>query len=157
VHRDIKPQNMLIIPETGELKIMDFGIARGQTVKGGTESQSGLTTAGTVMGTPDYMAPEQAQGMPADFRSDIYSLGIVLFEVFAGRLPFQADTAMKVVLAQIQTPPPAARRVNPKVPADLEAVILRCMQKDPGSRYQTVSALLDALSALSTRVDASAA
>jgi serine/threonine-protein kinase len=86
VHRDIKPQNMLILPETGELKIMDFGIARVSEVKGG--EASGLTTAGTVMGTPDYMPPEQAQGRPADFRSDIYSLGVVLFEMFTGSLPF---------------------------------------------------------------------
>ncbi len=89
VHRDIKPQNMLILPETGDLKIMDFGIARVQAVKAG---EAGLTTAGTVMGTPDYMSPEQAQGLPADFRSDIYSLGIVLFEVFTGALPFPGDT-----------------------------------------------------------------
>src|SRR6185503_13099190 len=79
VHRDIKPQNMLILPETGELKIMDFGIARTSTVEPGS---SGLTTAGTVMGTPDYMPPEQAQGSPADFRSDIYSLAVVFFETF---------------------------------------------------------------------------
>ena len=82
MHRDIKPQNMLILPgDARELKIMDFGIAR---VSVGGAGRPGLTTAGTVMGTPDYMPPEQAQGRPADFRSDIYSLGVVLFEIFTG-------------------------------------------------------------------------
>jgi eukaryotic-like serine/threonine-protein kinase len=81
VHRDIKPQNMLIIPETGDLKIMDFGIARVSEMKA---DAAGLTSTGTVMGTPDYMPPEQAQGQPADFRSDIYSLGIVFYEIFTG-------------------------------------------------------------------------
>ena len=86
VHRDIKPQNMLILPETGDLKIMDFGIARVSEMKAGT-AQSDLTTAGVVMGTPDYIPPEQAQGSPADFRSDIYSLSVVLYEVFTGSFP----------------------------------------------------------------------
>jgi serine/threonine-protein kinase len=159
VHRDIKPQNMLIIPETGELKIMDFGIAHGHAIKdGGTgASGGGLTTAGTVMGTPDYMAPEQAQGLPADFRSDIYSLGVVLFEVFTGKLPFQGETPMKTVLMHIQQAPPAPRSLNPRIPAELETAILRSLSKDPGARYQNVGALLDALSALSQRVDATAA
>jgi serine/threonine protein kinase len=74
-----------------------------------------------VMGTPDYMPPEQAQGEPADFRSDIYSLGVVLFESFTGHLPFTGDTIMKIVLAHIQNPPPRPRSVNPRIPADLEA------------------------------------
>ena len=121
VHRDIKPQNMLILPETGDLKIMDFGIARVSEMKAGTGRRSGLTTAGTVMGTPDYMPPEQAQGSPADFRSDIYSLAVVLYEVFTGRLPFTADTIMKVVLAHIRNPPPPPRTVNDHIPAALEA------------------------------------
>ena len=86
VHRDIKPQNMLILPETGELKIMDFGIAR--RLRGARRRPRASPPAGTVMGTPDYMPPEQAQGQPADFRSDIYSLGVVLFEIFTGKLPF---------------------------------------------------------------------
>src|SRR5438552_11905621 len=104
VHRDIKPQNVLILPETGDLKIMDFGIARVSEMKAGA---AGLTSTGTVMGTPDYMPPEQAQGQPADFRSDIYSLGIVFYEIFTGHLPFSGDTVMAVVLAHIQRPAPA--------------------------------------------------
>jgi serine/threonine-protein kinase len=154
VHRDIKPQNMLILPETGELKIMDFGIARSATVKPG---QSGLTTAGTVMGTPDYIPPEQAQGGAADFRSDIYSLGVVLFETFTGRLPFDGDSVMKIVMAHIQTPPPPPRRLNPRVPPELEAVILRCMAKDPAQRYAKVSDLLKDLTAISSQTGEAAA
>jgi serine/threonine-protein kinase len=148
VHRDIKPQNMLILPETGDLKIMDFGIARVQAVKAG---EAGLTTAGTVMGTPDYMSPEQAQGLPADFRSDIYSLGIVLFEVFTGALPFGGDTLMQIVLSHIRNPPPAPRSVNPRVPERLEAIILRAIEKDPAQRYQTVGDLLDDLDVVSSQ------
>jgi HAMP domain-containing protein len=155
VHRDIKPQNMLILPETGDLKIMDFGIARVQAVKPGAEA--GLTTAGTVMGTPDYMSPEQAQGLPADFRSDIYSLGIVLFEVFTGALPFTGDTLMQIVLSHIRNPPPAPRSVNPQVPERLEAVILKSIDKDPARRYQTVGDLLDDLDEVSAQVGSSAA
>jgi serine/threonine-protein kinase len=151
VHRDIKPQNMLIIPESGELKIMDFGIARVSTV--GPEA-SGLTTAGTVMGTPDYMPPEQAQGRPADFRSDLYSLGAVLFEAFTGKLPFGGDTAMAVVMAHIQSPPPKPRSLNPKLPAELEAAILRCLEKDPARRWQTADQLLEALSTISSKAEA---
>jgi serine/threonine-protein kinase len=154
VHRDIKPQNMLIIPETGDLKIMDFGIARVSEMKAG---DAGLTSTGTVMGTPDYMPPEQAQGHPADFRSDIYSLGVVFYEIFTGRLPFNGDTVMAVVLAHIQKPPSPPRQANPGIPAELEAVILRCMAKAPEKRYQRVEDLLEQLTTISTRLDTSAA
>jgi serine/threonine-protein kinase len=155
VHRDIKPQNMLIIPESGELKIMDFGIARVSEMKGGVAA-AGLTTTGTVMGTPDYMPPEQAQGRPADFRSDIYSLGVVLFEIFTGALPFDADSVMAVVLKHIQQPPPRPRQVNPRLPPELEAIILRCLEKDPARRYQHVAELLKELRAVSAREEAAA-
>jgi len=156
VHRDIKPQNMLILPETGDLKIMDFGIARVSEMKAGTAA-SDLTTAGVVMGTPDYIPPEQAQGAPADFRSDIYSLSVVLFEVFTGRLPFTADTIMKVVLAHIRNPPPSPRSVNDHIPASLEAVILRGMQKEPADRYQSVEELARDLDEVSSGYTADAA
>jgi eukaryotic-like serine/threonine-protein kinase len=158
VHRDIKPQNMLILPETGDLKVMDFGIARVSEVKAGMAAgASGLTTAGVVMGTPDYMPPEQAQGTPADYRSDIYSLAVVLYEVFTGRLPFTADTAMKVVLAHIRNPPPPPRTVNDRIPPALEAVILRGLQKDPAMRYQTVSDMTRDLDEVSSGIDAATA
>jgi serine/threonine-protein kinase len=152
VHRDIKPQNILILPETGDLKIMDFGIARVSEMQAGA---SGLTTAGTVMGTPDYIPPEQAQGNPADFRSDIYSLGVVLFEIFTGAMPFTGDTVMSVVLGHIQKPPPPPRSLNPKLPPELEAIILRCLEKQPGRRYQSVEDLLKDLVEVS--VESSAA
>ena len=155
VHRDIKPQNMLILPETGELKIMDFGIARVSEVKGGVAA-AGLTTTGTVMGTPDYMPPEQAQGRAADFRSDIYSLGVVLFELFTGELPFDGDSVMAVVLKHIQEPPPRPRALNGRLPEELEAIILRCLEKDPAKRYQRVTELLVELRSVSARDEAAA-
>jgi HAMP domain-containing protein/predicted Ser/Thr protein kinase len=158
VHRDIKPQNMLILPETGDLKIMDFGIARVSDMKAGNAAgASGLTTAGTVMGTPDYIPPEQAQGSPADFRSDIYSLSVVLYEVFTGRLPFTADTIMKVVLAHIRNAPPPPRTVNDHIPSELEAVILRGLQKEPAARYQSVEEMARDLDEVSSGYAATAA
>jgi eukaryotic-like serine/threonine-protein kinase len=154
VHRDIKPQNMLILPETGELKIMDFGIARVSEMKG---AAAGLTSTGMVMGTPDYMPPEQAQGKSADFRSDIYSLGVVLYEIFTGRLPFDGASAMEVVVAHIQKAPVPPRTLTPALPAELDAVILRCLEKSPERRYARVADLLDRLSSLSSRLEATAA
>jgi eukaryotic-like serine/threonine-protein kinase len=158
VHRDIKPQNMLILPETGDLKIMDFGIARVSEMKAGTApGASGLTTAGTVMGTPDYIPPEQAQGMPADFRSDIYSLAVVLYEVFTGRLPFNGDTVMQIVLAHIRNPPPPPRTVNDHIPVALENVILRGLRKEPAERYQSVEEMARDLDEVSSGYAATAA
>jgi serine/threonine-protein kinase len=153
VHRDIKPLNMLILPESGELKIMDFGISRRTEVDPAT---SGLTTAGTVMGTPDYMPPEQAQGKPADFRSDLYSLAVVFFEIFTGKLPFKGENPMAVVVAHIQQPPPKPRSVNPKLAPELEGLILKGLAKDPAKRWQTSEELLEALSALSAKSGAAA-
>jgi len=145
IHRDIKPQN-IIIEATGGLKIMDFGIAR-------LKEERGMTAEGTVVGTPDYMSPEQARGQTLDFRSDIYSTGVVLYEVFTGTLPFDGDTPLAVVLKHIQDNPPSPQARNPRIDPRVSQIILKCMQKDPKNRYQTVDELYEAL----TRVTAQAA
>ncbi len=152
IHRDIKPQNMLIIPETGDLKIMDFGIATVSNVKDENKpNDSGITGAGVVLGTPDYLPPELGRGQQADFRSDIYCMGVVLFELFCGRLPFTGESPMQIVVHHIQTPPPLPKSIKPNLPEDLQAIILRCLEKDPGKRFQTVEALTEALNAISER------
>jgi serine/threonine-protein kinase len=145
IHRDIKPQNIIIEP-TGGLKIMDFGIAR-------LTQERGMTVTGTVVGTPDYMSPEQARGMTLDFRSDIYSTGVMLYEMFTGTLPFEGDSPVAVVLKHVQEKPPAPQAKNPKIDQKISAIILKCMEKDPGNRYQTVNDLYEAL----TKVTAVAA
>jgi serine/threonine-protein kinase len=154
IHRDIKPQNMLILPESGDLKVMDFGIARVSNMKEETPADSGLTGAGMVMGTPDYLPPELGRGQAADFRSDLYSLGVVIFEVFTGQLPFDGGTPMQTIIHHIQTPPPAPRSINPAISPELETVILRCLEKDPARRFQKVDELAAALSSLSERAAA---
>jgi eukaryotic-like serine/threonine-protein kinase len=145
IHRDIKPQNILIEP-AGGLKIMDFGIAR-------LKEERGMTAEGTVVGTPDYMSPEQARGHVLDFRSDIYSTGVVLYEVFTGTLPFDGDSPLAVVLKHIQESPPSPQARNPRIDPRISQIILKCMQKDAKDRYQTVNDLYEAL----TRVTAQAA
>jgi HAMP domain-containing protein len=137
IHRDIKPQNIIIEP-TGGLKIMDFGIAR-------LTQDRGMTATGTVVGTPDYMSPEQARGLALDFRSDIYSMGVVLFEIFTGTLPFEGDTPIAVVLKHVQEKPPAPQSKNPKIDPKIAAIILKCMQKNPDDRFQTVNELYESL------------
>ena len=145
IHRDIKPQNIIIDP-TGGLKIMDFGIAR-------LTQERGMTVTGTVVGTPDYMSPEQARGLPLDFRSDIYSTGVVLYEMFTGSLPFEGDSPLAVVLKHVQEKPPSPQAKNPKIDPKIAAIILKCMEKEPAARYQTVNDLYEAL----TKVTAMAA
>lgn len=149
VHRDIKPQNILL-ESTGDVKIMDFGIARLADMKG-------LTTTGTVMGTPDYMSPEQAQGLPTDVRTDVYSSGVVLFEVFTGKLPFTAESALAVLNKHIREAPPKPSSFNPQIPAELERILLKAMAKNPDQRYQKVSDLYSDLDALSVQLDSPAA
>jgi eukaryotic-like serine/threonine-protein kinase len=137
IHRDIKPQN-IIIEAAGGLKIMDFGIAR-------LKEERGMTAEGTVVGTPDYMSPEQARGLALDFRSDIYSTGVVLYEVFTGTLPFDGDSPLAVVLKHIQENPPTPQTRNPKVDPKISQIVLKCMQKDAKDRYQSVNDLYEAL------------
>ncbi len=124
VHRDVKPANLMVTPH-GQLKVTDFGIAR-------AADGAGMTQTGAVMGTPQYLSPEQAQGLPATSRSDVYSLGVVAFECLAGRRPFEADSPIATALAHIREPLPD---LPADVPADLAAVVRRALAKDPGERY----------------------
>ncbi|HUY22844.1 MAG TPA: Stk1 family PASTA domain-containing Ser/Thr kinase [Acidimicrobiales bacterium] len=130
VHRDVKPGNVLITEE-GTIKVTDFGIARA------VNTEESLTQTGAVMGTATYFSPEQAEGMGVDSRSDIYSLGVVLFEMVTGRPPFLGDTPVAVASKHVREHPPAPREINPAVPPDLEAIILKCMAKSPDHRYAT--------------------
>ncbi len=127
LHRDLKPSNVLL-DETGSAFISDFGIARLNESKG-----ANITTQG-VVGTPSYMSPEQAQGKEMDGRSDIYSLGVMLFELATGRRPFEAETPYSIAVMQVTTPPPNPRTINPLLPQSVERVILRTLRKEPSER-----------------------
>ena len=139
IHRDIKSHNVLVTDD-GTAKLTDFGIAR--LLDG---DQGGLTRTGTVLGTSDYLAPEQARGLAVDGRSDVYSLGIVLYECLTGELPFPADTPMGVAQRQVRDPLPDPRAVMPTVPPYLAAATLRACEKDPSARFSTALEMSDAL------------
>ncbi|MGO9344454.1 MAG: Stk1 family PASTA domain-containing Ser/Thr kinase [Acidimicrobiales bacterium] len=130
IHRDVKPGNVLITDE-GQVKVTDFGIARA------VNTDESLTQTGAVMGTATYFSPEQAEGLGVDARSDIYSLGVVLYEMVAGRPPFIGDSPVSVASKHVREQAPAPRQFNPSIPPDLEAIILKCMAKAPEYRYAT--------------------
>jgi serine/threonine protein kinase len=140
IHRDIKPQNMVVEP-SGFLKVMDFGIARLANPPKG----KGLTEAGMSIGTPDYMSPEQLQGLDLDPRSDLYSAGVVLFECVSGRVPFEADTPWALIAKHLEEVPPDPRSLNAEVPDTLAAVILKAMGRKPEDRYQSAAEMYGAL------------
>ncbi|HTQ79657.1 MAG TPA: protein kinase [Thermoanaerobaculia bacterium] len=143
MHRDIKPENLILTP-TGNAKLMDFGIAR--PIERLTPGQ---TQVGFIVGTPQYLSPEQLQGREVDARADIYSCGIVLYEIFTGELPFSAPSAMEIMLKHLQEPPVPPRVHWPEIPERLERIILRCLEKEPAARYPTVDALHRDLETLS--------
>jgi serine/threonine protein kinase len=138
IHRDIKPSNVLI-DEAGNCLLTDFGLARMM------ESSIKITASDTIMGTPAYMSPEQGAGSNVDQRSDIYSLGIILYEMVTGRVPYTAETPVAVVFKHIQDPLPSARKLNPNLPEAVEAVILKALAKSPDDRYQTAEDFVRAI------------
>jgi serine/threonine-protein kinase len=153
VHRDMKPENIFLIERAGTrdfVKIVDFGIAKMSDIETTGAPGRKLTKTGMIFGTPEYMSPEQAAGKPLDHRVDVYALGVILFEVLTGRVPFLGDTFMGVLTQHMFDPVPPLREINPRVqisPA-LEAVLFRALAKEPDQRFQSMDELARALSAV---------
>ncbi|MET8454350.1 Stk1 family PASTA domain-containing Ser/Thr kinase [Streptomyces sp. NPDC005209] len=137
VHRDIKPANVMVTDE-GTVKVMDFGIARALL-----SDATAMTRTGTVLGTPHYLSPEQAQGKPADARSDLYSVGCMLFELVTNRLPFDGESTMAVLYQHVQQPPPVPSSVNASLPSAVDVIVARALSKDPANRYPSAEAMAD--------------
>ena len=154
IHRDVKPANVLIAADTGTVKVADFGIARA------ANARQGLTMPGTVLGTATYLSPEQAQGQAVDFRTDVYSLGMVIYEMLAGRPPFTGDSPVAVAYQQLsQTAPPPSTH-NDRVPPAMDAIVMEAMSKDPGDRQASADEIRQQLLAVDRAVgdpDATAA
>jgi serine/threonine-protein kinase len=141
IHRDIKPQNIVVTPD-GVLKVMDFGIARL------AKRTQGVTQAGMIVGTPDYMAPEQLLGEEVDARVDLYATGVVLYECLTGNLPFVADSPITLITKVLEERPTSPRDVSADIPAPLADLVMRALDKDPANRPQTATAFHDLLAAL---------
>jgi eukaryotic-like serine/threonine-protein kinase len=138
VHRDLKPQNV-IVDADGKATVTDFGIARA--------GASEITQAGSVMGTPHYLSPEQAQGLEVSAVSDLYSIGVILYEALTGRVPFEADSAVAIAMKQVSHTPQRPSSLNPNISPALDAVVMRALEKDPGQRFQSAEAFIAALDA----------
>src|SRR5919199_68796 len=128
VHRDIKPHNVVVGPD-GRLKVTDFGIAR--------SGASQMTEAGSIIGTAQYLSPEQARGAPVDQRSDIYSVGVLLYELLTGSVPFTGDTPLEIAMKHLSAVPEPPSTKRPEVPRDLDLVVLRALAKNPEDRYES--------------------
>ena len=138
IHRDLKTPN-IIRDEDGVARLMDFGIAKRE----GT--QASMTATGHIVGTPEYMSPEQGQGHKVDFRSDLYALGIVAYEIFTGQVPFRGETPISTILKQIHDPPPLDEPVADVIPRDLKPVLAKALEKEPKARYASARDFADAL------------
>ncbi len=138
VHRDLKPQNVIVDPE-GKAAVTDFGIARAGV--------SEITQTGSVMGTPHYLSPEQAQGLDVTAVSDLYSIGVILYEALTGRVPFEGESAVAVAMKQVSQTPQRPSSINPNVSPALDAAVMRALEKEPGERFQSADAFIAALDA----------
>ena len=147
IHRDIKPGNVMITPE-GRAVLMDFGIVKL------LDQTSAMTATGSLLGTPAYMSPEQALGEPGDTRGDIYSLGVMLFQMVTGELPFDAETPMGIIMKHVSEPPPLPGLLNPATPLSLHDVLWKALEKDPNQRFQTAVSFVNALKAVNLSDDA---
>lgn len=144
VHRDLKPQNIMIDQE-GNTRVMDFGIAR-------SLQKRGMTDTGVIVGTPEYMSPEQVEGKTIDQRSDIYSLGIILYEMLTGKVPFEGETPLSVAVKQKTEKPRDPKRLNRQIPDEISRLILKCLEKDKTLRYQSTEELLADLSLIESKI-----
>jgi serine/threonine protein kinase len=145
LHRDVKPANVLL-DDTGRVVLTDFGIAR-------IVSDSQFTVTGTLVGTPAYMSPEQGMGISIEATSDIYSLGIVLYEMITGQVPFESDTPLSIIHKQINDPLPAPRSIRDDIPQALEQLILKSLSKEPGDRFTTVAEMIAAAQSAFAEID----
>ena len=134
IHRDIKPQNIMLL-KNGVIKVMDFGIAK-------IPNAETVTMTDKAIGTVYYISPEQVNGSPTDARSDLYALGVMLYEMATGSLPFSAETPVSVALMQVNDTATPPREINPHIPVGLEQIITRAMEKDPDARYQSAEEML---------------
>ena len=149
VHRDLKPSNIYLSRKrdgSEEVKVLDFGIAK---VLGEQQGMTRLTQTGMIIGTPQYMSPEQVEGLPLDHRSDVYSLGIIMYELLTGETPFQADTPFKLLMKHVKEKPVPPRKFRPNlaIPEAVEKIVLKALEKDPAKRFQSISELQQSLEA----------
>jgi len=158
VHRDIKPENIMLRPD-GYIKVLDFGLAKMTEQRKQPKNSDGAvgsisnTDAGAVMGTPHYMSPEQARGLKVDARTDIFSLGVVLYEMSTSRRPFEGETTSHVIVAILEKDPPPISELSPDLPSDLEQVLNRALRKDKAARYQTATDLMADLKSLRQQLE----
>src|SRR5438128_1653701 len=160
IHRDIKPENVMI-RKNGHVKVLDFGLAKlTEKVSNGEDTDTEAVTralvqtdAGVVLGTSQYMSPEQARGKPVDARTDIWSVGVVLYETVAGRPPFVGETSSDVMAAILKTDPAPLKQVAPQTPDELQRIVLKCLRHDREARYQTAKELLVDLKSLKQEME----